>query len=239
LSIIFEESFRTSILPPIWKQAVVTPIHKKGSKASVSNYRPISLTSVPCKVFEQTLCDCITSYFKVNNLLSNAQHGFLAKKSTITQLILSVNRTLAIDSGKLIDVAFLDFARAFDSVSHQKRIVILDRIGLRGNILSWIHSYLSQRSQKVLIGNSLSTEVDVVSSTPQGICLGPLLFLIYINDLPEIVTHNSVYLFADDCKLHFAFKKIRIPFHFKTTFQQYKIGQLICNSPSQFQNVQF
>ena len=212
LSMLYEKSFQSGLIPSLWKQAIVVPVHKKGSKTSVINYRPISLTSVPCKILEQILCERITSYLKANNLLSNAQHGFLAKRSTITQLTLSVNEwTLAIDSGKLIDVAFLDFAHAFDSVSHQKLLVILDRVGLRGNLLTWIRNYLSNRSQKVRIESSISSEVDVISSTPQGTCLGPLLFLIFINDLPDIITQSSAYLFADDCKLHFAFKKGQNP----------------------------
>jgi hypothetical protein len=191
-----------------WKHAIVTPIHKKDSKSVVSNYRPISLTSVPSKVFESILSQCIVAYLKRNNILSDAQHGFRAKRSTITQLILSVNDwSKALDTGNQVDIAYLDFARAFDSVSHPKLLGILDQLGFRGNILSWLRNYLTNRSQCVRIMNESSPSVPVTSSTPQGTVLGPLLFLIFINELPRIVQNKTISLFADDCKLHFVFQK--------------------------------
>lgn len=182
------------------------PNSQKASKSEVSNYHPISLTSVPCKVFEYIINQAITRHLRSSGVLSNAQYSFQAGWSMVLQLLLAANEWVeALDKGNLVDIAYLDFARAFDSVSHQKLIHILDQISLHGNVLTWIRNYLTGRSQRVKIDNRFSSSIPVISSTPQGTVLGPLLFLIYINELPTRVKHCSIHLFADDCKIHFAF----------------------------------
>ena len=208
LSVIFEKSFATGEVPSLWRQANVTPIHKKASASLVSNYRPISMTSVICKVFETIVREKITTHLRNNSILSKVQHGFVSRKSTVTQLLLALNEwTYALDSRQFVDIAYLDYKSAFDSVVHSKLAVVLTQLGIEGNIHRWIVNYLKDRTQRVRINQSFSESQTVLSSVPQGTCLGPLLFIMYINELPKIVENTSLFLFADDCKLHICYKR--------------------------------
>ncbi len=212
LSLIFEKSFTSGEVPDLWKQANVTPIHKKSSASHVSNYRPISLTSAVCKVFESILREKITDYLRTNRILSEFQHGFVSKKSTVTQLLLALNEwTSALDSKQFVDIAYLDYQAAFDSVVHSKLAIVLSQLGIGGKMHRWIVNYLNGRTQRVKINDQYSAPMSVLSSVPQGTCLGPLLFIIYINELPKIVQNSSVYLFADDCKLHICYDRTSKP----------------------------
>jgi hypothetical protein len=204
LKTIFEVSFRTHKLPKNWLESKVTVIHKKGPKNRVDNYRPISLTSVCCKVMESIIKKHMMSFLDANNILSASQYGFRSGKSTSTQLLHCTNDwTKSLDQKTAVDVIYLDFAKAFDTVSHTKLFKKLQNVGIKGDLLSWIIAFLSNRTQQVVIDSTLSDTAQVISGVPQGSVLGPILFLIYINDLPIEVTHGvQCVMFADDVKIY-------------------------------------
>ena len=201
LKIIFQKCMNEGKCPKEWKCANVTPIHKKGDRTDPSNYRPVSLTSQICKVLESIIRDAIVKHLNDHNLLNNAQHGFRDGRSCLTNLLETLEKwTEIIDEGDCIDVAYLDFRKAFDLVSHEHLIYKLSKYGIEGQILNWIKDFLKNRTQKVVIRGTASSERQVTSGVPQGSVLGPILFLIYINDLPlEVISPLS--LFADDSKL--------------------------------------
>ncbi|MEM7106546.1 MAG: reverse transcriptase family protein [Bacteroidota bacterium] len=208
LQIIFSESFNSGTLPQQWKTATITPVYKgKGSKTAASSYRPISLTSVACKLMERVMKNLISDFLLENNILSKHQHGFLSSKSTETQLLECVNDwTKHIDAKIGIDVFYLDISKAFDTVSHPKLCKKLEFYGIRGKFLSWIYDFLKGRTQRVKVDGILACESGVVSGVPQGSVLGPLLFLLYINDIVGVCKNSNVKLFADDSKVYFKCK---------------------------------
>ena len=201
LSIIFNKSFNSGSLPQDWKCAHVTPIHKKGARNLVSNYRPVSLTSIFSKMMESLIKDHIMNYLTRYNLISPYQFGFTPGRSCTTQLLHVLDYlTKHLDNGYSIEMIYLDFRKAFDSVPHQRLIHKLSSIGLQGNILKWIKSFLTNRTQQVVLNGRKSSTVPVTSGVPQGSVLGPLLFSIFINDLPSIVS-SPTFMFADDTKI--------------------------------------
>ena len=201
LTIIFNKSLKSQTVPQIWKEAHVTPIHKKGSKSHAQNYRPISLTSVVCKVFESIIRDHMMEFLVEEQFLSNKQYGFMPKRSTTLQLLKVFDEwSEIIDEGGQVDCVYLDFQKAFDSVPHHRLLEKLKHIGITGELHGWIQNYLLNRTQRVIVNGVLSDIVEILSGVPQGSVLGPLLFLIYINDLPSFVISES-YLFADDTKI--------------------------------------
>ena len=164
----------------------------------------MSLTCVLCKVLEHIVATNLISHLEANNILYDQQHGFRSKRSCETQLIMLVeDLTRNATDGLQTDHVLLDFSKAFDKVSHEKLILKLHQYGVRGNILDWIRAFLSNRSQTVVLENDKSTEVPVTSGVPQGSVLGPILFLIYINDLPDNL-RSKVRLFADDTAVYLA-----------------------------------
>ena len=201
LTLIYQKSLEEGCCPEDWKTANVTPIHKKGDRTDPSNYRPVSLTSQVCKVLESIIRDKIVEHLDKYNLLNNSQHGFREGRSCLTNLLETLEQwTEIIDDGDCVDVAYLDFRKAFDLVSHEHLIYKLSKYGISGQILSWIKDFLKNRTQKVVIRGTESTTRNVTSGVPQGSVLGPILFLIYINDLPLNVI-SPLSLFADDSKL--------------------------------------
>ncbi len=202
LTKIFTKSLTESQLPSDWLKANISPVFKKGDRSDTSNYRPISLTCISCKIFEHILHSHIMKHLDDQNILNNLQHGFRARRSCETQLTLTLHDlTHAIDKRKQIDMVILDFSKAFDTVAHNKLLLKLDHYGIRGDILKWIRCFLTQRKQCVTLEGASSTEVPVTSGVPQGTVLGPLLFLLYINDISANISSN-IRLFADDCLLY-------------------------------------
>ena len=193
-------------MPPIWKVAHIKPIHKGGSTSSVSNYRPISLTSVCSKVMESIVGEQMLAYLHDNNLISKHQHGFLAKRSTCrpTNLLECFHDwVFALRAGSDIDVAYVDFSKAFDSVSHKKLLNKLYNYSIRYELLAWIKCFLQDRTQCVFVDDQFPYFISVLSGVIQGSGLGPLLFILFINDLVELFDASNVCkLFADDVKLY-------------------------------------
>ena len=204
---LFNKSLEKGVVPKEWKYAEVTAIFKKGNKTDPGNYRPVSLTCICCKIMEQFIRDKIVEHMTENNLYSKCQHGFRKNRSCVTQLI-EVYDTLTelIDDGKNVDIIYLDFKKAFDSIPHERLIMKMKGYGINGLTLEWVRSFLSDRKQRVRIGEKFSSMTNVTSGIPQGSILGPVLFTIFINDLPDAINvHCKV--FADDTKIYESSKK--------------------------------
>lgn len=186
-------------IPTEWKIHGITPIHKSGERGSVSNYRPISLLSSTSKVLERLIYNKLMDFLYQS--ITPVQFGFLKEHSSLQQLLLFYNNIMGVSkSCSQWDVLFLDFAKAFDSVAHNELLLKLANLGVSGDLWLWLHCYLSKRFQCVCIEECRSDLLPVVSGVPQGSILGPLLFLVFINDLPAVVRHSSIFLFADDSK---------------------------------------
>ena len=203
LKLIFECSFKTKKLPLDWRVANISAIYKKGKKSEVGNYRPVSLTSVVCKIMESIIRDDVMQHFAKNNLFSNKQFGFIKGRSTVLQLLKVLDSwTEMLESGGHIDVIYTDLEKAFDKVPHKRLISKLHSYGINSDVIHWIEAFLANRKQRVKINNSTSDWASVYSGIPQGSILGPLLFIIYINDLIDSCNNGSeLYLYADDAKL--------------------------------------
>ena len=199
---IFRKSLDTGQVPLDWKRANVTAIYKKDDRELPSNYRPISLTSQVCKIFESIIRDNMIEHINVNKLINDSQHGFMKKRSCLTNLLEFLEFvTNYIDQGKPIDVIYLDFQKAFDKVPHKRLMLKIKSFGIVGQIYDWIEDWLKDRQQRVVILGKNSNWIKVKSGVPQGSVLGPLLFLIYINDIDDCVgTH--ILKFADDTKIY-------------------------------------
>ena len=197
---LFRDSLDSSTIPDNWK-IDVTPIFKSGKKSNALNYRPVSLTSIVCKVMERIVRDRIVDHLIKHKLLSKLQHGFRANRSCLTQLLEYFQEVHdMLDAGKPVDAIYLDCKKAFDTIPHKRLLAKLEAYGITGKLLKWIECFLTNRTQRVVVNGVLSDILPVLSGVPQGSVLGPLLFLIYINDLLDGISSNGK-LFADDSKI--------------------------------------
>lgn len=195
----FQQSLDTGALPYQWKVGKVVPLHKSGNRNLATNYRPISLTSTCCKLLEHIVFKSIVNFLEDNTFFSPSQHGFRKSYSCETQLVSFIDYLhWILDRSSSADCIFLDFAKAFGKVCHKLLIHKLQNLNRDANLLKWVECFLTNRSQYVTANGYDSSMCSVVSGVPQGSVLGPLLFLIYINDLPSQVTSN-IHLFADYC----------------------------------------
>ena len=188
---IFQRSLDTAVLPSDWRTANVSAVFKKGDKHQPENYRPISLTYVPCKILE-------------HNILTDLNHSFRAGFSCETQLLTSMHDPFSFssfDTGTHTDMAVLDFSKAFDTVPHSTLLTKLSHYGIGGSILEWLNKFPTGRTLKFVLDGKMSREIPVDSGVPQDTVLGPLVFLCHINDLPTSVK-SQVRLFEDDCLLY-------------------------------------
>lgn len=202
LTKLFRQSLELGILPDDWRVGRVIPVHKGGVKSSPGNYRPISLTSIPCKILEHIIYSHLVNFLNSHTFFSPAQHGFRKLLSCETQLLtLTHNLHTSLDHSFPVDCIFFYFSKAFDKVSHRLLLYKLSTLNIDSRVLTWINSFLTNRSQFVHVNGINSRPSPVTSGVPQGSVLGPLLFLIYINDLPSYIS-SSVGLFADDCVIY-------------------------------------
>ena len=201
LTQLFNMTLNDNVLPKDWKKAYVSPIFKKGARNIAVNYRPISLTSIICKIMEKVIRESLMDHLIKGKLLSRKQHGFINGRSTLTQLLSFLDAcSKSIVEGNVVDVVYLDFWKAFDTVPHQRLLRKLEAYGITGNILKWIEAFLVGRSQEVVVNGVKSKLSPVLSGIPQGSVLGPLLFVVYINDILDDIKSNGL-MFADDTKL--------------------------------------
>ena len=195
---LFQKSIDSGYVPRQWRCANITPVFKKGECSDPANYRPVSLTSVPCKLLEHIVSKHIMNHMESNHILSDSQHGFRAKRSCETQLLNFTQELFrGMADGDQFHVNIMDFSKAFDKVPHARLLEKVRFYGIHDNIHSWIQSFLYNRTQKVLVDGMSSSTCDVISGVPQGTVMGPILFLLFINDLPSSITSGSK-LFADD-----------------------------------------
>ena len=218
LTDIYTQSLSSGELPSTWKSAYISPIFKKGAVCEAENYRPVSLTCIPCKILEHIICSHLRSHLDKYGALSPYNHGFRKYHSCDTQLILTIQDLLirkdAVKSQT--DVGILDFAKAFDKVPHGRLLNKLRIFGIDGEIAQWISGFLHDRTQAVVVDGSTSSQASVLSGVPQGTVMGPLLFLLFINDLPSVVDpHTQVRLFADDCLVYRNIKSIQDQIQFQ------------------------
>lgn len=205
LYILFKRSINEGYMPLAWKRAFISPIHKKGSKNEIVNYRPISKLCIIAKVFERIVYGQLYSALRTS--LPVSQHGFVRGRSTVTNLaLLNEFVTDSMDGGAQADVVYTDYSKAFDRIDHKMLILKLQMAGIRGDLLRWFTSYIDNRSQAVVLANYTSNWTRVPSGVPQGSLLGPLLFLIFVADIDTCFQNSTLLSFADDMKI---FKSIK------------------------------
>ena len=171
---------------------------------STENYRPVSLTSVVCKILEHIIHRHIMNLCDQHNLRRSHQHGFREKHSCESELILSIEDIYRqqVKNKQVLDMLILDFTKAVDTVAHQRLLMKLKHYGIDSNLHRWISSWLTERTQRVVVDGDYSTCKQVRSGVPQATVLGPLMFLLYLNNIGDHLNHSTIRLFADDCLLY-------------------------------------
>uniref|UniRef100_A0A1X7T194 Reverse transcriptase domain-containing protein n=1 Tax=Amphimedon queenslandica TaxID=400682 RepID=A0A1X7T194_AMPQE len=188
------------IVPSEWKVHKITPVFKAGDTQYVENYRPISLLCILSKVLESIIYAKIIPF--LSDLLCRHQFGFLKGRSAVSQLLITYNNIMRnCESGQSTDQVYFDFSKAFDSVPHSLLLYKLWMLGITGPLWCWFKDYLNQRMHFVEIEGCSSQMLPVRSGVPQGSILGPLLFLVFVNDIPDVIDSSHLFLFADDSKL--------------------------------------
>ena len=201
VTMLFDATLQNGTLPEDWKKATITPFYKKCSKHLAENYRPISLTEALCKIMEKFMRDAIVGHLLKEKLLSPKQYGFISGRSTTTQLLYYLDECIkTISNGGVVDSVYLDFSKAFDTVPHRRLLGKLKAYGIDEAILNWVQAFLEGRTHEVMVNGCRSKSENVISGVPQGTVLGPVLFVIYINDLLDNVTSHGL-MFADDTKI--------------------------------------
>ena len=198
---IMKKSLETSKVPDMWKKANITCIHKGGDKAQAVNYRPVSLTSIIAKLLERIVRWYLIHYLELNDHFPDSQHGFRVGRSTVSQLLEHYESIIeALEKKCNIDIIMLDYSKAFDKINISILLQKLKKLGVGGKIGRWIGNFLIGRKQRVSVNRKLSESSDIISGVPQGTILAPVLFLIYISDIGDKITHSSLISYADDSK---------------------------------------
>lgn len=209
LTYLINLSFSSGTFPKILKESIVKPLYKKGEKSDVTNYRPITLIPIISKVFEKCMYKRLLNYCNTFKIINSAQFGFQKNKSTTLAIFTLVRTVLdSLNASNLTTGLFFDLSKAFDFVNHNLLLQKLESVGVRGPTLQWIASYLTDRYQRVVVNKIIQNELEPCASSyrkntsgvPQGSVLGPLLFILYINDITDAINHKCI-LFADDISI--------------------------------------